>query len=48
MKRLFLVIATTASIFGFNIEIKSSDVTLKVNDVIKEYKKGDRFYLKKW
>jgi hypothetical protein len=45
MKKLLTLTALTATIFGFNAEVKKSDITLTINGTKKELKKGDKFSL---
>jgi len=45
MKKLLTLTALTAAIFGFNAEVKKSDITLTINGKIQELKKGDKFSL---
>ena len=45
MKKLLILTALTVTIFGFNAEVKKSDITLTVNGKTQELKKGDKFSL---
>ena len=45
-KKSLLLVAISTAIWGFNAEVKKSDVSLEINGNIKSFKAGDKFSLK--